>query len=193
MAYNRTNWQDNKTPINAQNLNNIEQGIVDNETAAKNNATAIQNNATAIEGKQDKLKAGENISIGTDGTISATTNVNNSESYVDIKNQITKTGVISDLEVYSAYAKKRNGFISLKMILRTKTGWPTSNIENVIAIPEEYKASAPVVSFCRMNSSYDYPSWNAVENMGFLSMSSNYMNIRTSVSGMKVAVIDLVY
>lgn len=29
MAYNRTNWINNKTPINADNLNNLEQGISD--------------------------------------------------------------------------------------------------------------------------------------------------------------------
>lgn len=36
MAYTKTNWENGKTPINATNLNNIEQGIANNETAAKN-------------------------------------------------------------------------------------------------------------------------------------------------------------
>ena len=35
MAYTRTNW-DNNTAINVTRLNNIEQGIVNNEAAAKN-------------------------------------------------------------------------------------------------------------------------------------------------------------
>ena len=35
MAYSRTNW-DNNTAINVTRLNNIEQGIVNNEAAAKN-------------------------------------------------------------------------------------------------------------------------------------------------------------
>ena len=117
------------------------------------------------------------------------------ESYVNISSQIVKTGVISDLEIYHAYAKKKNGFTSLKIILRTNTGWPTSDISDVITLPDIYKSSAPVVSFCRMHNNYNYPSWNGTngEFIGFLYMGSKSINIRTKQTGMKVAVIDLVY
>jgi len=40
MAYTKTNWQDNVTPLSAQNMNKIEQGIADAHTAAN----TVQNN-----------------------------------------------------------------------------------------------------------------------------------------------------
>ena len=120
--------------------------------------------------------------------------ISTSEYYVDIKNQIIKTGTVSDLEIVSAVAKKRNGFTSLKILLRTKNGWPTSQVQDAIAIPTEYASTTPVYSFCRMNNNYDYPQWNgSVENIGFLYMGTDHICIRTSHTGMKVVVIDLVY
>lgn len=56
MAYNKTNWT-KETPINTYNLNKIEEGIDTNDKKLGN--------------KQDKLTAGENITIKEDGTISA--------------------------------------------------------------------------------------------------------------------------
>jgi hypothetical protein len=43
MAYNKTNWVNGQTPINATNLNKIENQLEANDTATTTNATNIEN------------------------------------------------------------------------------------------------------------------------------------------------------
>lgn len=43
MAYTKTNWVNGQTPINATNLNKIENGIAENDTAINNINTSINN------------------------------------------------------------------------------------------------------------------------------------------------------
>ena len=68
MAYKRTNWTNNQTPLNADNLNNIENGIV-NEISNREAADAALQES--INAKQNKLVAGTNITI--DGDIISVT------------------------------------------------------------------------------------------------------------------------
>lgn len=54
MAYEKTNWQNGVTPVNAQNMNHIEDGIAANDTAiaqANNRITQTNNNVVALSGK----------------------------------------------------------------------------------------------------------------------------------------------
>lgn len=50
MAYNKTNWKNGETPLNADNMNHIEEGIfsateaIDGLTAIIPNGLAVQNN-----------------------------------------------------------------------------------------------------------------------------------------------------
>lgn len=67
MAYVKTVWEDNKTPLDAANLNKIEEGIENavslSETNEKDIST-LDGQVAAIEvGKQDVLTAGEGISL----------------------------------------------------------------------------------------------------------------------------------
>ena len=67
MAYVKTVWEDNKTPLDAANLNKIEEGIENAMSLAETNEKDIgtlDGQVAAIEvGKQDALTAGEGISI----------------------------------------------------------------------------------------------------------------------------------
>jgi len=49
MSYVKTNWINDQTRLNADNLNNIENGIVNNEAQIGQNAAAIAGNAAALE------------------------------------------------------------------------------------------------------------------------------------------------
>lgn len=78
MAYVKTVWEDNKTPLDAANLNKIEEGIENavslSETNEKDIGT-LDGQVAAIEvGKQDTLSAGEGISL-TNSTVKITDNV----------------------------------------------------------------------------------------------------------------------
>lgn len=57
--YTKTNWVDNETPVNAENMNKIE--------------TALETHDTALEGKLEKPKAdgtqGQILSLGADGKL----------------------------------------------------------------------------------------------------------------------------
>ena len=54
MAYKRTTWVNNETKLNAQNLNNMEDGIVEAKDAAANaNASAISANERANQALQE--------------------------------------------------------------------------------------------------------------------------------------------
>ena len=57
--YTKTNWVDNETPVNAENMNKIE--------------TALETHDTALEGKLEKPKAdgtqGQILSLGADGNL----------------------------------------------------------------------------------------------------------------------------
>ena len=57
--YTKTNWADNETPVNAENMNKIE--------------TALETHDTALEGKLEKPKAdgtqGQILSLGADGKL----------------------------------------------------------------------------------------------------------------------------
>ena len=54
MAYKRTTWVNNETKLNAQNLNNIEDGIVEAKDAAANaNASATSANERANQALQE--------------------------------------------------------------------------------------------------------------------------------------------
>lgn len=51
MAYTKTTWVNNSSPyINADNLNNIENGIKDNETSINNLSTELNNKINNIKG-----------------------------------------------------------------------------------------------------------------------------------------------
>lgn len=67
MAYVKTVWEDNKTPLDAANLNKIEEGIENAMSLAETNEKDIgtlDGQVAAIEvGKQDTLTAGEGISL----------------------------------------------------------------------------------------------------------------------------------
>ena len=76
MAYVKTVWEDNKTPLDAANLNKIEEGIENavslSETNEKDIST-LDGQVAAIEiGKQDALTAGAGITI-TDNTVKVDT------------------------------------------------------------------------------------------------------------------------
>ena len=127
------------------------------------------------------------------GTLALTSQMD--KNYTDITSSISKkTADVTDLEVYQAIAKNAGGMTSIKIILRTETGWPTKDISSVICLPEKYKPNSWIVSYCRTNSNYSYPTWNGTENIAYMSISSDgWINIRTKVSGQKVIVIDAVY
>lgn len=55
MSYQRTTWVNGETPINADNLNNIEEGIVANEAAIAANEAAIQQIDEEIGGIADYI------------------------------------------------------------------------------------------------------------------------------------------
>ena len=78
MAYIKTVWEDNKTPLDAANLNKIEEGIENAMSLAETNEKDIgtlDGQVAAIEvGKQDTLSAGEGISL-TNSTVKITDNV----------------------------------------------------------------------------------------------------------------------
>lgn len=67
MAYVKTVWEDNKTPLDAANLNKIEEGVENAMSLAETNEKDIgtlDGQVAAIEvGKQDTLSAGEGISL----------------------------------------------------------------------------------------------------------------------------------
>lgn len=76
MAYVKTVWEDNKTPLDAANLNKIEEGIENAVSLSETNEKDIRTldgKVAAIEvGKQDNLTAGAGIAI-TDNTVKVDT------------------------------------------------------------------------------------------------------------------------
>lgn len=78
MAYVKTVWEDNKTPLDAANLNKIEEGIENAMSLAETNEKDIgtlDGQVAAIEvGKQDTLSAGEGISLA-DNVVKISDNV----------------------------------------------------------------------------------------------------------------------
>lgn len=101
--YNRTDWADNKTPVNAKNLNNIEKGIRDLYSDALDSSEIIAGNGISINNTNDGLvigvnrdlnglvsydniNAGDGINIGKSGdniTISLDNNFDNFVSYTE--------------------------------------------------------------------------------------------------------------
>lgn len=73
MAYVKTVWEDNKTPLDAANLNKIEEGIENAMSLAETNEKDIgtlDGQVAAIEvGKQDTLTAGVGIEITTSNVV----------------------------------------------------------------------------------------------------------------------------
>ena len=53
MAYTRTTWVDDETPLDATNMNNIEQGIVDNESQINQVAGSKVDDTTYQQDKSD--------------------------------------------------------------------------------------------------------------------------------------------
>ena len=54
MSYEKTNWQNGVTPVNAQNMNHIEDGIAANDTAitqVNTRITQTNNNVAALSAK----------------------------------------------------------------------------------------------------------------------------------------------
>lgn len=58
MAYKRTNWQNGVTPLSAQNMNNIEDGIQENQAAinlTNNNVANIKKEVQTISDEAVKI------------------------------------------------------------------------------------------------------------------------------------------
>lgn len=122
MAYNKTNWTP-ETPINTENLNKIEEGIAANDEALGN--------------KQDKLIAGENITIEEDGTIKASgSNVINSKDIEDKENNTYSAEIIDELvqEVYSTEEQVVGTWVDGKPLYRKviDIGNLPSSLEKVV-------------------------------------------------------------
>ena len=93
MAYTKTNWQDNTTPINDTNLNHIEQGIYDSTYLNGINVGTSQNNDYSVNILQSKNLFDKNDSIvsgeyfnESNGNIQTTTTPNNylQEAYIKV-------------------------------------------------------------------------------------------------------------
>lgn len=55
MSYKPTNWQNGITPLNAQNMNHIEEGIVGNDTEISKLKVKVNNQSTSINDLSLKL------------------------------------------------------------------------------------------------------------------------------------------
>lgn len=75
MAYTKTNWQDlpnTTTPINASNLNNMEQGIYDLDTAVTNLQTdvSLSVNSNLTSGTITAKRVGKLVIVNISGSLS---------------------------------------------------------------------------------------------------------------------------
>lgn len=137
------------------------------------------------------------ISIRTSNGIFQEIDINEffNDKYENITSLVSSTGVISDLRIIYAYAKKSGGMTSLKILAATTSGIPTGDISGIMQIPTNYAPSIGFRSYCRTNDNNSAPEWNgSSENMAFLVLSTaGIIVVRTKVSLQKVICIDLVY
>ena len=94
ITYNRTNWQNKVTPVNATNMNNIEQGIVD--CAETLNAATIDDalSATSENPVQNKViynALGEKLDVIPISLTSTTTEEKRTEFLTTIRSYFTET------------------------------------------------------------------------------------------------------
>ena len=92
ITYNRTNWQNNVTPVNATNMNNIEQGIVDCAEAL--NAATVDDalSATSENPVQNKViynALGEKLDVIPISLTSTTTEEKRTELLTKIRSNFT--------------------------------------------------------------------------------------------------------
>lgn len=66
MAYKKTTWQNDVTPLDADNLNNIESGIVANETAIQ---AEVTDRKSAISTTEAKIETEAGIRLASDNTL----------------------------------------------------------------------------------------------------------------------------
>ena len=124
---------------------------------------------------------------------------NEYEDYVDISSTLTKnTTSYSDVNIFTAKAKKNGNTITLNMIVRRNSGFTTGGSSAwILVLPEKYRPRVDVVTTCGMTADYTYPQWdgtNSGRTVGFLRIGSDgYMYIRYTGNAMKVAQIQVTY
>ena len=71
MSYVKTTWTNGVTPLNATNMNKIEDGIYSAQNTADNASSSISALQTAVEGKVDKVAgtSGDIVTFGSNGAV----------------------------------------------------------------------------------------------------------------------------
>ena len=133
MAYKRTVWENGVTPINAANLNNMEEGIVNLDEMAEN---ALKNPKTTAEARQNINFIGTNpIASAEDDTPANWIALGTGHAYINgsekLKSQPTaygylETRVYGTSRVEQIFKSNMNGSTMLRTWKRaggTSSGW----------------------------------------------------------------------
>ena len=159
--YNPTTWLDNTTPVNAQYLNNIEQGIANATTQINTNTSTINQHSTDIAEIQQELSGGTvdekyiNFMIGKPSNISSPYGGNSSfngnliQDFNLLPNPTTET----DTYTYTLWSETLSGN-------RTKGYLESIYIPNFTMPPKSSgMASARIVVSCDGKTALEQSLW----------------------------------
>ena len=135
MAYEKTIWEDNKTPINAENLNKIEQGI---EDAAKTGGILED---TIVKWPKDKPIPTGYVKVESNNGIETVVNENGTALKFPDGTMICYGSIVETVKITNAYGNSyyaNTDILFAETFISTPTVTVTINAPSNIIIPAMY-------------------------------------------------------